>query len=78
MTQQRLTKFRHTNKGIQPEPFRSHVVYLGLLYHRELLGEVVDTFYSDDGRLRVRVRHFNGEPWPIEPPIYLVDVLVRS
>jgi hypothetical protein len=57
----------------------SHVLYCGMLADRELLGEVVDVFYdSAEQKTRLRVRHFNGEPWPIEPPTYLVDVLERA
>ena len=77
ITANNFTRFRHTAQGIKPEPIRSHVVYCGLLCDRELLGEVVDTFY-DGGKLCVRVRHFNGEPWPITLPMCLVDVLVRD
>lgn len=73
-----MTTFRHTSKGITPEPLRSHVVYTGLLCDRTLLGEVVDTFTTHDGMTRLRVRHFNGEPWPIEPLMCTVDVLVRE
>lgn len=73
------TNFRHTTKGITPEPRRSHVVYNGLQADRELLGEVVDAFFDrESGMTRLRVRHFNGEMWPIRPLLAQVDVLVRE
>lgn len=71
-----LSRFKVTSKGIRPEPLRSHVSYLGLLHPTELLGEVVDTYRREsDGVTCLRVKHFNGEPWPIEPPLFLVDVI---
>ncbi len=52
------------------------VSYTGLLCDRTLLGEIVDVYYDRaEDKTRVRVRHFNGEPWPIEPPIYLVEAI---
>lgn len=71
-------RFKHTRRGIRPEPKRSHVLYVGLLCDRELLGEVIDTFTDSEGLTRLKVRHFNGEPWPIEPWIGSVDVLDRD
>lgn len=60
-------------------PIGAHVVYR---YNgRELIGEVVGVEIDDsDGeRLRVlRVRHFNGEPWPVKPYFLAVDVLIRE
>lgn len=72
------TKFRRTSKGITPDPIRAHVVYVGLLADRTLLGEVTDTFTAEDGRTRLHVRHFNGEPWPFAPLLAQVDVLERD
>ena len=34
-----------------------------------LLGDVREAFYDEvTGCQRLRVTHFNGEPWPIDPP----------
>jgi hypothetical protein len=45
---------------------------------RTLLGTVNDVYRNGDGRWLMRVRHFNGEPWPLEPSIYAVDILERT
>jgi hypothetical protein len=34
---------------------------------RMLLGDVMSWYYDDAQNLRLKVRHFNGDPWPIEP-----------
>lgn len=44
----------------------------------DLLGEVTDMFYDFADIARLRVKHFNGEPWAIEPPAAAVTVLVRE
>jgi len=44
---------------------------------RELLGDVKGV-REEDGHLRLRVSHFNGEPWPVEPLASEVDVLERT
>jgi hypothetical protein len=46
---------------------------------RVLLGEVVDQYYRtlDPVGWRLRVRHFNGDPWPIDPRPSSVEVLLR-
>jgi hypothetical protein len=44
---------------------------------RELLGDVIGV-REEDGRLRLRVRHFNGQPWPVEPLSSEVTVLERT
>ena len=45
--------------------------------HGKLLGDVYDSYRDEDGTPRLRVRHFNGEPWPVDPPAALVWVLER-
>jgi hypothetical protein len=47
---------------------------------RILLGDVVDTYYQDHPPVgyRLKVRHFNREPWPIDPVPTAVRVLVRT
>lgn len=60
-------------------PIGAHVVYR--YEGRELIGEVTGAHVcTEDGeRLRVlTVRHFNGEPWPVEPFFMSVDVLERD
>lgn len=38
---------------------------------RHLIGEVL-SIYRDEvcGVTRAKVKHFNGEPWPVDPPLY--------
>lgn len=70
-------KFEFTKFGLKHDPRGAHValVHLG----RELLGEVVEASYDAVcGCVRLTVRHFNGETWPIQPSAMAVDVLVRS
>jgi hypothetical protein len=46
---------------------------------RVLLGEVVDQYFQDftPTGWHFKVRHFNGEPWPIDPTPAVVEVLLR-
>lgn len=46
---------------------------------RELLGEIV-TMYRDETRgcVHARVRHMNGEAWPVEPVMSQLWILDRS
>lgn len=46
---------------------------------RDLIGEIVDHWYQDsspEGTF-LRVKHFNGEPWPVNPNAGAVRILVR-
>jgi len=46
---------------------------------RTLLGDVTEAYRDETrGMVHLRVRHFNGEPWPLEPHIFAVDVLERA
>lgn len=47
---------------------------------RVLLGEITGATYQEHGAsgYRLTVRHFNGEPWPIEPIPVAVTVLERT
>ena len=71
------TKFPFSKFGLKCDPRGAHVI----LNHagRTLLGEVTN-FRRDEvlGCTLLTVRHFNGEPWPIEPGCLAVDVLVRE
>jgi hypothetical protein len=69
-------RFKRTAHGIKPTPIGCFVSYVGLLANRELLGEVRD-YYSDDADMtRLKVRHFNGEPWPLDPLLAQVDIIL--
>ena len=73
----RRIRFKHTAQGIRPEPIGAYVHCMGFGLGRELLGEVIDTFPDpEDGSTRLRVKHFNGDPWPITPRISAVDVII--
>jgi hypothetical protein len=61
--------------GAARVPIGAHVVrdFEG----RKLIGEVVESF-ERTGCMRLRVKHFNGEPWPVEPLANSVEVLDRT
>jgi hypothetical protein len=46
---------------------------------RMLLGEVVDQYYQyfDPSGWFFKVRHFCGDPWPVDPVCSAVEVLLR-
>lgn len=44
---------------------------------QSLLGDVQSVYDTPSGQ-RLRVRHFNGQPWPVEPLVYEVTVLERT
>jgi hypothetical protein len=46
---------------------------------RELLGQITD-LYRDEvrGMWHAKVRHLNGEPWPIEPALSALEILERT
>ncbi len=44
---------------------------------RTLLGDVISAFRDDEAQTRLRVRHFNGESWPVDPVASTVEVLER-
>jgi len=69
------TKFAYSKFGLKANPRRAHVTldWQG----RTLLGEVTDCYRDETrGSIHLRVRHFNGEPWPIKPTALAVNVLV--
>lgn len=71
------TKFHFTKFGLKHDPRGAHVTlsHLGC----KLLGEVVDATYDAVcGCVRLTVKSFNGEAWPIQPSARAVDVLVRN
>jgi hypothetical protein len=42
-----------------------------------LLGDVMGC-REENGSFRLTVRHFNGEPWPVEPALSVCTVLERT
>lgn len=71
-----MAKFKADGFFLDCDPWRAHVTLA--IDGRVLLGEVVDAWYDKaSGCVRLRVRHFNGEPWPCEPSALDVDVLER-
>lgn len=70
-------KLQYGKFGLSTDPRGAHVT----LEHcgRTLLGEVVGARRDEVlGAVLLTVRHFNGEPWPIEPGALAVDVLERD
>ena len=68
MTPAPMTRFPFTKYGLAVDPVGEYVrLDIG---DRIMLGEVRST-YRDDvrGVTHATVRHFNGEPWPIDPAI---------
>ena len=66
-TQQAIADMKH--------PCGTHVT---MTYRRNtLLGEVVDFDTMNDGTLRLYVRHFNGDFWPINPLFWELTFLER-
>lgn len=62
--------------GLTHDPRGAHVTLT--LAGRDLIGEVIAARYDEvAGCIRLTVRHFNGEPWPIEPTALAVNVLER-
>jgi hypothetical protein len=54
-------------------------VHVKMEYRRRLLlGEIVDFDVRRDGTLRLYVKHFNGEFWPINPLSWEVYILERT
>ena len=77
MMNQTATNFAYGKFGLKVDPMGAHVTltYAG----RTLLGEVTGVDRDEVcGVLRLTVKHFNGEPWPIQPSALAVDVLVRQ
>jgi hypothetical protein len=47
---------------------------------RTLLGEIKDVYYRETGAsgFFCKVRHFCGDPWPIEPSLLALEILERT
>ena len=69
-------KLAHTKHGLRHNPIGAQV---SLEYRgRTLLGDVhAVSLCFVTGAILLYVRHFNGEPWPIQPTSRAVDVLER-
>lgn len=61
--------------GPKVDPRGAHVVMRRM--GRDMLGEVRSYYRGPHGWL-LRVTFLNGEPWPVEPTIGAVQVLVRT
>lgn len=63
--------------GLKQDPRGGHCTmeYQG----RTLIGEVMDVYRSEvRGMTHLKVRHFNGESWPLDPAAVMVDMLERD
>lgn len=69
--------FKFNRSGdLKVDPRRAQIVC-----HRDgqtLLGDVLSQYRDEDQTIRLRVRYFNGEPWPFDPPAGVVLVLTRD
>ena len=69
-------KFRFTKYGPAVDPRHAHVTLSW--QGRSLLGEVTNAYFSEVRKVwHLKVRHFNGESWPIDPAMSVVGVLER-
>lgn len=72
------TKFELAKHGLKSDPRGAHVTmeWQG----RTLLGEVTGLYRNETrrGMMQLKVKHFNGEQWPLDPHVLAVDVLVRE
>ena len=74
----KVTHFKFARDGnIIGDP-RGAQVKFSRAPHGTLLGDVRNYYRDEDGTPRLKVTHFNGEPWPIDPPAALVTVLERN
>lgn len=63
--------------GLRQDPRGGHCTMLW--QGRMLIGEVTDVYRSDArGMLHLKVKHFNGEQWPIDPHVLAVNMLERE
>lgn len=71
-------KFATDNKfrlAVNPVGSQVTLKYAG----RELIGDVKDVYRNEiTGSTHLKVNHFNGESWPIDPTFYSVSVLERT
>lgn len=45
---------------------------------RRLIGEVTNVYRNSHGYTLLKVKHFNGESWPIDPSAMAVEMLERE
>lgn len=67
-------KLKFGRWGLMENPKQLHCAfdYSGRTY----LGNIEQAFYDHvTGTTRLKVRHFNGEPWPVDPPAANVRIL---
>ena len=64
--------------GLAQNPIGGHCTYEheGRTLIGEVTGVVLEQGYCN--RLKLQVKHFNGEPWPVQPMAVLVDMLERN
>jgi hypothetical protein len=68
-------KFKYGKYGLTENPVGKHVA-LPWRDGRVLLGEVIGSTYDDvRGMLKLSVRHFCGDMWPVEPVPSAVTIL---
>jgi hypothetical protein len=71
------TKFQLTRFGLKSDPRGAHVTMAW--QGRTLLGEVTGLYRNETrGMMQLTVKHFDGTPWPLNPHVLAVDVLVRE
>lgn len=72
-----MRKFTRNKYGLTENPIGAQVTFE--YQRRTLLGDVKGIKIDPvTNAITLIVRHFNGEPWPIEPLAVLVNVLERK
>lgn len=72
-----MAKLKFNKFGLAQDPRRGHCTYQ--YQGRQILGEVIGVTRSENrGFTFLKVRFFNGEPWPIDPIAANVEMLERD
>ena len=69
-----MRKIKQNKYGLQENPMHYHVC---MVYkNKKLLGEVIG-FYRNvvTNSVQLKINHFNGDPWIIDPVISMVEIL---
>lgn len=69
-------KLQASKFGLTQDPRGGHCTleYQG----RTLIGEVTGVYRNNHGYTLLTVKHFNGEPWPLDPSAMVVEMLERE
>ena len=67
-------RFVRGKYGLTTDPVGAQIKFV--YGKRTFLGDVVGQYFDHvTGVIRLKVKHFNGEPWPLDPPAINVEIL---